>query len=45
MLLDGKHDYTALNIKQGLLNSCINKILLNTIVEIHDNDTVQLKKG
>ena len=45
MLLDDEHDYTALNIKQGLFNSCINNILLNTTVEIHDYDTVQFKKG
>ena len=28
MLLEGKHDYAALDIKQGLLNSCTNKICI-----------------
>ena len=46
MLLKGKHDYVALDIKKYLLNSCTNIrfISLNTTVEIHDYDTFLLKK-
>ena len=45
MLLDGKHDYVALDIKQGLSNSCTNKILLNITMAQRVYDVFQLKKS